>query len=199
MKLRWKTCNASLLAVFFITSFAWGAAPAKLGPSPIPFNADMTLMSEDGVVMNGHVWYDSGYERREIYVEGMDMILITVPDREVLITIMPGQKMAMEMPLKPGARYYDEASMADVVLEEVGRETISGESTIKYHALGKQMDGFVWITDDGITLKLEGKMRDRKKWTEVLMIHENVVRGPVARTLFQIPAGFHIMRMPGFK
>lgn len=198
MKLRSKIQTASLVALFSISSAAWGAEPIKLGPSPVPFHADMTLLSEDGVEMKGHVWYDSGYERRDIYVDGSDMTLITVPDREVLVAIMPHQKVAMEMPLKPGARYYDEASMADVVLESVGREKVSDESTIKYRAMGSQMDGFVWITDDGIAVKLEGKMKDSRRWVNVLMVHENVVRGPVDRTLFQIPSGFQTMKMPVF-
>ena len=183
------------MALFGVVLATSSASAVDLKPPLAPFQAQMTLRAGGGIEMVGAMWHDNGLERREMVMDGEDVILITRPDQGSVFMISPVNLMAMQMSLTPEMQLYSEQSLAGLTAEAVGEETISGESTTKYQVSsapdsGNTVNGFMWITDDNIAMKFEGQSGK----DEISMTLAEVARGPVDRTLFEVPADYEIMK-----
>jgi hypothetical protein len=183
----------ALLGAVFATSSAWAM---ELQPPESPFQAKMAIRSGEGVEMSGSLWYDGGKERREMTVDGEDIVLITRPDRGSVYMVSPVNLMAMQMSLKPEMRYYSEESLAGLDAEALGEETVSGEATTKYRvdsnaSAATVVGGFLWITPDNIAMKFEGTMGTDR----VSMVLADVTRGPVEATMFEVPNDYNITKV----
>ena len=184
------------MALFIAIPLAASAWAAELKPPQSPFSADAKFRAGDTVQMDGPMWYDGGLERREMVMDTQDVILITRPDQGLVFMISPDNKAVMQLKLKPEMRYYSEETLASLDAEEVGREMISDEATIKYRVEGGSggntgVRGFLWVTEDGIAIKFEGMTGS----TKVSMLLSNVVRGPVDPALFEVPLDYQIMEL----
>lgn len=188
--------NLLSMALFIAIPLAASAWAAELKPPQTPFRADAQFSAGNTVQMDGPMWYDGGLERREMVMDTQDVILITRPDQGLVFMISPDNKAVMQLKLKPEMRYYSEETLASLDAEEVGREMISDEATIKYRVDGGSggntgVSGFLWVTEDGIAIKFEGMTGS----TKVSMLLTNVVRGPVDPALFEVPTDFQIMEL----
>jgi uncharacterized protein DUF4412 len=160
-----------------------------------PFKADMKFRFGDNLKMEGAFWYDDGLERREMSVEGQNMTMITRPDKNEMYSLFAGTNMAMRSALTPEMQYLNTEWMSTLNLNALGKETISGEKTTKYQVDGDKLDGFVWVTRDGVVMKIDGRSRDsaRGDWAPFTIEMENLQRGPIDPQLFEIPPGLQIM------
>lgn len=188
------------IAILVFLFFALNAGAAEIKPPQTPFSAYMTFRSGNNLKMEGPLWYARGRERREISMQGRKITFITRSDRNAVYMIEPTQKMAMQMKMQPGMRYYDKGMMAELNPKRVGKERISGEDTVKYRvnsAKGSKdgFNGHMWVTGDGIVMKLEGKSLSRGQATSMAMHLKDVKRAPVAPSLFEIPPGYRVMKM----
>jgi hypothetical protein len=178
-------------AVLLILSFAPASAADWLRPD-VAYAATRTMQA-GGMTISGPVHYDGGKERFEMTMEGRQQVMIRREDKQLLYMVMPQMGMGMEMRLggpkaMPGARDY-----AELQPEEVGRETVAGEATTKYRVSAEGGTIFIWATDDGIPLRMEGESPEGRFVMEL----SDLKRGPQPAELFEVPAGIQIMAMPG--
>ena len=194
------TIIGGLVLCWALSSALTTAALADtLQPVKTPFDADMTMISE-GQTVTGHIWFNDGLERRRMDMGDQGMTIIVRPDKNVVFMMPDDAPMAMEMPMSPEFRYVNGGLLKDIELEPQGSETIAGEDTTEYAfdgvtILGEPMSGVLWITSDGIVMKLEGEAQIKGRSSDVFMVLENVSRETPAPDLFEVDPGIQIMKM----
>lgn len=151
------------------------------------------VMTANGKTMTSKIFVDHGKVRTEIKAGGMDMISIMRPDKKMIYSVMPAQKMVMEMPIT-SASMQEPGVFSDAQRKFVadGEETINGIACDRYtytdeknHVMRMWVDHakrmpVLMKSDDG-AMKIEWK---------------NVVMGPQSASLFEPPAGYQRMSMP---
>ncbi len=191
--------------VFFLSASLASVAPvAQAAPDwlrPDAAYSATRVIKAGGHEISGPVYYDGGKERFEMAMEGTQQILIRREDKQRLYMIMPQMGMGMEMRLDnpqggnqamPNAGDY-----AALEPEAVGHETVNGEAATKYRVVakdaGRSYTVFIWASDDGIPLRIEG---DSAEGTFIVEL-SGLKRGAQPAALFEVPAGIQLMAMPG--
>lgn len=193
----------------FLMTAAITMAAATQAASPsqpqVEYSAD-TMMETTEVSMKGHVNYTPTRERREMVTGsgGDKMIMITRHDKKVAWTLMPSEKMYMEMSLsQASAQSKDDISKYKIEQTVVGPETLNGINTTKSKIImtspkGEKMGGFMWVTKENIVVKMDAiaidkkqKMRFKTELTDLKVAKQDP-------TLFEVPAGYDKMGMPSF-
>jgi hypothetical protein len=171
-------------------------APAAPFTMAKQFSAEMVITRSDGMTMTTKVYRDNDKARSEMTAQGMEMYTILRPDQKKLYTVMPAQKMIMEMPCDPEKVKQMSSGMMDDggKYELVGPDVVDGVACMKYKASAKTGDGkviFVWV--------------DAAKQTPVKIaaadgsftaVFKNFQAGPQNAALFEIPTGYQVMNMP---
>jgi hypothetical protein len=143
--------------------------------------------------------------RMEMEQQGQRMIMITRPDRNLVWTVLPDQRMYMEFPIgggpmgrqMPGQQggFADvmRESGADSEIEMLGFEQVSGYRCQKFRFRnrhkGETHSGVVWSA-----LALNGfpiKMMEEK--TGTVVEYQNIRIGPPDAALFEVPPGYRKM------
>lgn len=184
--------------VFFLSvSLASVAQAAPDWLRPDAAYSATRVMKAGGHEISGPLYYDSGKERFEMTMEGAQQIMIRREDRQRLYMIMPQMAMGMEMRLDNPQAMPSPGDYAALEPEAVGREAVNGEEATKYRVVakdaGQSYTVFVWASDDGIPLRIEGETTEGK----FLMELTNLERGAQPAELFEVPAGVQLMAMPG--
>jgi hypothetical protein len=179
-------------AFIFVFSIATAASAADWLRPDVAYSATRTMQA-GGHTITGPVHYDNGKERFEMAMEGQQQVMIRREDKELLYMVMPQMGMGMEMRIggpkaMPGPRDY-----AELQPEEVGRETVAGEEATKWRVVAEGAEIFIWASDDGIPLRMEGEGAQGSFVMEL----SDLERGPQPAELFEVPAGIQIMAMPG--
>ncbi|GAB4366372.1 MAG: hypothetical protein Kow00114_24280 [Kiloniellaceae bacterium] len=150
-----------------------------------------------GYEISGPLHYDSGKERFEMTMDGAQQIMIRREDKDRLYMIMPQMGMGMEIPLGGPQEMPSPNDYAELQPEAMGRETLNGEDVTKYRVEvndgGQRYPVFVWATDDGIPLRVEGESAEGRFEMEL----SGLERGAQPAGLFEVPAGIQLMAMPG--
>lgn len=186
-----------LFSVVFllVASLATTTAASDWLHPEVAYSATRTLRT-GGIELSGPVHYDGGKERFEMTVEDTRQIMIRRDDKQRLYMIMPQMGMGMELPYGESATMPSADSYADLKPESVGRETLGGEAVTKYRVeagdAGESYTVFVWATDDGIALRMEGGTAEGS----FEMVLSDLRRGPQPAELFEVPAGTQMMTMP---
>jgi hypothetical protein len=181
-----------------------GAAQAAKPTQPqVEYSADTSMETEE-VSMKGHVNYAPTRERREMVMDGGDkMIMITRRDKKVAWTLMPADKMYMEMSLdQASAQAKDDTSKYKIEQTVVGPETLNGVNTTKSKIImtgpkGEKMGGFMWVTKDNIVVKMDAIAIDKKDKLRFKTELTDLKVGKQDPKLFEVPAGYEKMGMPG--
>jgi hypothetical protein len=190
-----------LLTVVAITMA--GAAQAEMPKPPqVEYSAD-TVMETAEVSMKGHVNYAPAGERRDMVTEGGDkMIMIIRHDKKLAWTLMPSEKMYMEMNLdQANAQAKDDASKYKIEQTVVGSESLNGVNTTKSKIImtgpkGEKMAGFMWTTKDNIVVKMDAIAIDKKDKHRFKTELTDLKIGKQDPALFEIPKGYTKMGMP---
>ncbi|NBC31975.1 MAG: hypothetical protein GVY13_04800 [Alphaproteobacteria bacterium] len=189
----------TLIVTVMVALFSMAATGADL-PSPnAAYSAD-SLIRVGGVELEGRVYHDRGLERREITIQGMEQVIIRRADLNHVYVAMPAMGMGMEMDLDSTPYPTPEEYLEGLDATPMGQERVAGLEATKYRLTGTDpsggaFDGFVWITDDGITLRLEGTVTAGGRAEEVLMELDNVEPGPQDPALFDRPDNVTFMPM----
>jgi len=184
---------------FALCAFAFTAAEAGSLPVPtVEYSADRVIETEKGT-FGGRVYAALDKERIEMSMQGMETVTILRRDRGIAWMLMPAQRMYQELDFAQAAEQSGAQPSDEIDITEVGAETIEGQSATKYKMLMKDGSGggFIWITADGIPVKMDllGKSgRDKTRMTVTL---KNLVTGPQDASLFELPDGYS--GMPSFK
>ncbi len=147
------------------------------------------------MTMTNKIYTDNGKVRTEVNANGMNMVMIMRPDLQKMYSVLVAQKMVMEMPFNPEKHKKElaAASQPEGKFETVGPETIDGVACTKYKVTasdGKVM--FYWIADE---TKAPVKMASEDG--SFSMLWKNYQAGPQAASLFEPPADYTKMAVPG--
>jgi len=168
------------------------------GVSLKPFSADM-ISTFQGTKHRMKVYSREKAFRMEMNEGGQSSVTILRYDRRLMWSIIPAQKMYMEMAMQPG-RSMAEASNdpeAKVEREVLGTEKVGPytcvKSRVKVTSQGQTFSGLQWAAQelDGFVVK----MVDEKSGSTVE--YENVKLGAPDAGLFEPPVGYTKMQMPG--
>jgi outer membrane lipoprotein-sorting protein len=179
-----------LFLVLVLTVSFSGAALA------IEFSADTVTTMQGGQKMSGKMYFRPDKFRMEMK-SNEETVMITRIDKKVTWNVMTKQKMYMEMPFdlknKPKV---EEKFAGEIERKEVGSETIDGHPTKKYlitYKTGNKKDQvYQWLATD-IKFPVKTAAVDGS-WAQEF---KNIKMGPQQDSLFEVPAGFQKMQMPG--
>lgn len=179
-------------------------------PHLTPFSADMQMSSSQANPVNrdmsGKMYVDQGAMRMDMNGEGpRAAIIITTFATKTVDILMPQQHMYMEHkadenamrrgPNTSDVHPYDPknpcASDPGTTCKDLGSETVNGRSTEHWqmtHKDGNVSD--IWI-DNSLHFPIKS-VSGGTTWQLT-----NIKEGPQDPSLFQIPADYHKMEMPG--
>jgi hypothetical protein len=183
------------LTLSFALCVAAVAAPSYAATLPVPtveYSADRVMQMEAGTI-EGKVYSSKGKERMETSMKGMTSVMILRTDKKEGYMLMPAQKMYMQMDFaKAQAQSGAQTADSNVEITEVGTETIEGQSTTKYKMIMKDgsAGGFLWITKDGIVMKMDGVVKNGNDKSRITMTLKNLKIGSQDAALFEVPAGY---------
>lgn len=176
-----------------------GAVAAADRPN-VEYSADQTIETE-AAVMKGKVYSTPTRERREMSQDGANMVMITRHDKKVVWTLMPADKMYMEMPMRESGEKTD-MSAYKIEQTPLGEEKFDGQvvdksKIVMTHSGGTKMSGFMWTTKQGILAKMDAIAVDKGSKARFKMEQANIKVGKQPADLFEIPKGFQRMDMGG--
>ena len=169
-----------------------------LGDPSVPFSADRTLMVGDRS-FSGRLYATPGSQRHEQQVAGIDQVIILHGRDARGWLVVPKLSSYVEFWFTPAV---SELNADDLLTTKLGEETVNGLRTTKYRIEheaqdGTLVDGYVWLTREGIPMRLDGAYRPANggKPTPVHMELSNVRQGPQNAALFTVPP--NMMKLPG--
>lgn len=160
------------------------------------FSADTILTYEGGRETKGKIYFKPDKYRMDMKVQE-EMIMITRVDKKVIWNIMPAQKMYMEMPFnlknKPKV---EEKFEGEIDRKLVGNETIDGHPAkkylITYKSGNEKHQVYQWFATD-INFPVKTSAIDGS-WSQE---YKNIKIGSQPDSLFEVPAGYKKIQMPG--
>lgn len=176
------------------------ASAQELTSLPVPtveYAADRVLETESGT-FNGRVYAAKGRERGEMEAGGMRSVLILRMEEQKGWMLMPAQRMYQELDFAKARQQMGGKPADDVKISAVGTEEVEGHSATKYKILMKDgsAGGFMWITPEGIAIKMDMIQKSGKKNERMTMTLKNLEIGAQDPSLFEVPAGWS--KMPAF-
>jgi len=188
--------RSRLLWMVVALTMAGTAQAAKPAQPQVEYSAD-TSMETAEISMKGHVNYAPKRERREMVTDGGDkMIMIMRFDKKMAWTLMPSEKMYMEMSLdQASSQAKDDTSKYKIEQTVVGPEMLNGINTTKSKIImtgpkGEKMGGFMWTTKDNIVVKMDAIAIDKKEKMRFKTELTNLKIGKQDPALFEIPNGY---------
>lgn len=185
----------ALYGFLAVIAAAQPASAVTLTPPDTGYSATR-IVNASGREISGKLYSEDGNERWEMTLQGMRQISILRHGEGRMFMYMPDMNMAMEMGRAEAANYGIDKLLDGVEAEEIGRETVDGETTIKYRVLPGQTaqkgDATIWVTEDGIPVKAEGSGAQGT----FSMRLTDLERGAQDPSLFQLPPGVAPMKMP---
>lgn len=191
----------SRLALAFALCLAALAAPGvRAATLPVPsveYSADRVMETEAGT-FTGKVYSARGKERQEMSMQGMQTVTILRHDKKLGYMLMPMQRMYREMDLAAAQKQSGSQGADQVEITEVGPETVEGHATTKYKMLMKDGSGggFIWITSDGIAVKMDMLSKSGGRKSRVAITLTNLKIGAQDPQVFEVPADYK--PMPSF-
>lgn len=189
---------AVLLAGIALLAGPAQAAPRMLGDPSVPFSADRSLTVGDRN-FSGKLYSVPGSQRHEQQIAGVEQVIILHGADARGWLVLPTLNSYVEFWF---GRAATELKADDLLSTKLGEETIDGQRTTKYrieHTArdGTSADGYIWLTREGIPMRLDGMYRpaDGGTPTPVRMELSNVRKGPQDATLFAVPK--NMMKLPG--
>lgn len=194
------TLIKQIFLAFLLTLVCIGPSWGGEMPEPkVEYSAD-SIMEAEQITMKAKVYHAPGKERREQAMGDLKQIFITRKDKNVAWIVMPEQKMYMEMPFAQAKENEMDLSSYKIEQTRVGEEGVEGMKTTKSKVVmtgpdGERFDGFLWMTADGITIKIDAVARGKGEKARMKMTLKNLKIGKQNPALFEIPAGYQKMTM----
>lgn len=148
---------------------------------------------------SGKLYMKDTKVRREV-TQGRPSITISRPDKEVMWILNPANKTYFEMP-----NVGKEAANMDVneALKGLGERKLVGEETVN----GYPCDKYVFVYNDksmgtlnqwiSKKLKIAIKMESEGSPYKMVTEYKNIKEGPIADSIFDLPAGYTKINLPG--
>jgi hypothetical protein len=160
------------------------------------YSTEQVMTTKDGMTMNMKVYVDSGKMRTETNMRGMAMTAIVLPADKIMYTVMEAQHMVMQMPLSDAKAKQMAAATGGggANFQLVGPDTVDGTACTKYKmTAGTDPKVFDWWINTATKTPVKMAAEDGS----FTLTWKNYKAGPQDPSLFQPPAGYQIMQMPG--
>ena len=161
----------------------------------VEYSADETIIVE-GMTMISKVCYAPGKIRKEQNIHGRQQISIIRMDKKLMWTLMPNERMYMEIVMDGSMGMQENAgdnfTKNTVVHSVLGDEVVNGVKTTKSeigidNPQGGKLRGLMWQSKDGIIMKIE---------TDQMTLElKNLKKKAQDSALFEIPSGYKKMDM----
>jgi hypothetical protein len=183
--------RAYLLAAVLALAAIMPAGAMTLGEAKTGFSADRILVI-DGKTYHGRMWTMPGMERHEQDLNGIPVAFVLHSDTPIVDLVLPKLHTVVEFTLPPELHLFADPRLTR---KPVGRETVDGIATTKY-AIDETVpegrgEGFLWLSDNGIPMKLDGTFT--RTSGHVVHLHwelTHVQFGPQPASLFEAPRDF---------
>jgi hypothetical protein len=181
------TISALVLAMLAVTP----AAAATLADAKTGFSADRSLVI-DGKTYLGRMWTMPGMERHEQNLNGIPAAFVLKSDNPIADLVLPKLHTVVEFILPPELHLFADPRLTR---RPVGHDTIAGIATTKY-AIDETVpeghgEGFLWLSDSGIPMKLDGSFtRTSGRAAHLRWELSHVKLGPQPAALFEPPRDF---------
>lgn len=185
----------ALIAAVFALTITGAAFAAVLTPPQTGYSATR-IVKAGGNEISGKVYAQNQNERWEMTVQGMRQVSILQHDAGRAYLYMPDMNMAMTLNTADAKKYGVSEIFTGIEAEEAGTDIVNGEQTTRYRIPASERnqntETMVWLTDDGIPVKVEGKGPQGP----FSMTLEDLQRGQQDASLFKLPDGVTPMAMP---
>jgi len=178
------------LLMLFSLLLAPAAPAATLGDAQVGFSADRTLVI-DGHTYLGKIWAMPGKERHEQAIQGFDPVFLLRTDNPLAEIVLAKLKTVVQFAIPSELRVLGRSELKK---HPIGQDTVNGVATTKY-AIDQsvpegQAKGTLWLSRDGIPMKLAGTFTGQKgKVSTVRWELSHVQIGPQPASLFEPPPG----------
>ncbi len=190
----------SLFAVLCTAAFASQSHADGLPAPTVDYSADRIMETEAGT-FDGRVYFSRDKERLEMNARGMQSVMILRRDQQLGWMLMPAQRMYQKVDLARAQQQSGSQSADTVTIEQVGAEIIEGHAATKYKMLMKDGSGggFIWVTQDGIPVKMDFLGKNGRDKTRMTVTLTNLTIGEQDPALFELPGDYKAMpSFPGF-
>jgi outer membrane lipoprotein-sorting protein len=191
-----------LTAILVLWAVTLAPVKAEILPAPtVEYSADSTLDAA-GMKMRTRVYYSPGKQRREVTSDGQQQVMILRVDKSISWMLMPDSRQYMDMPLSTGMESSGAVEGYEVQRTAAGKERVNGLDTTRYKAVletpaGIRLEGFIWVTEQGLLVKLDANATGSEVSGRMRMDVTNVRFGPQDPRLFEIPAGYTKYQLQG--
>lgn len=181
-----------LSAIVLCLGLATSSQAALVGDTHIPFSADRTVVWK-GKPYVGKFYAAPGMQRHEQEISGFHPTAILRADQHIAYLILPEAHLYTQFPFPA---VVSEEGGIDRLGPPVARDAINGRKVLKYRldrtgSDGSALQGAVWITPDGIVMRLEGAyLAPGHNPAPASLELSNVKVGPQDPALFEVPPGF---------
>jgi len=184
----------SSLVVLCAAAFASLSHADALPVPTVDYSADRIVVSEAGT-FDGKVYFTKDKERVETNMQGMQSVMILRRDQQLGWMLMPAQRMYQKLDLARAQQQSGSQSADSVTIEQVGAESVEGHDATKYKMLMKDGSGggFIWITAEGIPVKMDFLAKDGRDKTRMTVTLTNLAIGAQDPALFEPPADYKAM------
>ena len=183
-----------VLFSLFCMTFAAQSHAATLPVPSVEYSADRIVETSAGT-MEGKVYSAGGKERSETNAGGMQTIMIVRRDKQLGWMLMPAQKMYQQLDFAKAQQQAGAAPDDQVEISAAGSESIEGNDTTKYKLRMKDgsAGGFIWITGQGIPVKMDMLSKSDGEKTRITMTLKNLQIGSQDSQLFELPGDYSAM------
>lgn len=184
--------SSVILAVAFIggTVLAAGHAAAA------EFSADVFMKPKGEAELKSTLYVKDRKIRHELTEDGETQIIIFRPDKQVIWTVIPDEKIYLESPTSDSERSLEEwTAEKEKNAKNLGEETVSGYPCRKFEIVEEGVKTLFWVSKK---FPYPIKIQDE----EAVIEYRNIKEGSVADSLFEVPSGYEKMsmtEMPGMK
>jgi hypothetical protein len=189
-----------VLVVLCTAAFAGESHADGLPVPTVEYSADRLVATEAGT-FDGKVYFTKDKERLETNAQGMQSVMILRRDQQLGWMLMPAQRMYQKLDLRRAQEQSGSQAADAVTITEEGAETVEGHEATKYKMLMKDGSGggFIWITRDGIPIKMDFLGKSGRDKTRMTVTLTNLTIGPQDPALFEPPGDYKAMpSFPGF-
>jgi hypothetical protein len=174
-----------------VTAFAAGSHAATLPVPTVEYSADRTVETEGGT-LTGKVYFAKGKERQESSMKGFQTVMILRQDKQLGYMLMPAQHLYQQLDIATARKQSGSQDALQVDITEVGKETLDGHATTKYKLLMKDgsAGGFIWITGEGIPVKMDMLSKSGGNKSRVTLTLSNLQIGAQDPQLFEVPGDY---------
>ena len=193
--MRW----SSLIALFVTLLVSPGARAAGPLDLKVEYSADAVVGTGDQT-RPGKLWRTPRALRLETQEGNRPQTVIVQVERSVAVLLMPEMRLAIETDLSGLSLTQALLGGSDRLKStSMGPDTVEGTRTTRWRIETSDpkagwFRGFVWSTERGVVMKIEGEGENRGRRGLVNLLFRNVKVGPQDAALFEPPADFR--RLP---